>query len=101
MIGLYSGIGVALLLSFFTILISPLLTVLTLKECGLLNNLTYIQRFIIFAFIYLVLASGVLLIIRKFSYESIDWLLLFTIIIGLFYVFLRLKKIRVIKSQKP
>ncbi len=94
MTGLYNGIGVALLLSYITLIFNPLLTVLIIKEVGWFDHLGSIKKFIILGVIFLILATIVLFIIRNFLHKSLYWLVAYLIGIGLIYLFIQFKKTR-------
>lgn len=98
MIGLFEGLGIALFISLFIIVVNPILTVMTINEAGLIDKLATVKKVVILAIIFLSLAAIILFIIRSFLYKSLSWLLLYTVIIGLFYIYYRLKRK---KKTKP
>ena len=92
MTGLYEGLGMALFISFFTIVVNPLLTVMTIKETVIIDKLTTVKKVVILTLVFLTLAAIILFIIRNFLYKSLDWLLLYTTVIGLIYIYYRIKR---------
>ena len=91
MIGLYGGIGLLIFISLFTIIVNPLLTILSIKESGLIDNLTVLRKIVLQTLVFLILAITILMIIRTFHFGSLGWLLQYTLLIGLIFVYYKIK----------
>lgn len=92
MTGLYDGIGLAIFLSILSIIANPILTVLVVRETGLLNKYANVKRIVMYAIILLIVATMTVVVIRIFAYISLIWLLVYTAISGVVLITQRIKK---------
>lgn len=92
MTGLYEGIGLAIILSILSIIANPILTVLVVRETGLLNKYANVKRIMMYAIILLIVATMTVVVIRSFAYKSLIWLLVYTAISGIVLISQRIGK---------
>ena len=87
------GIGFLVIASFFILIFNPLLTVILINESGLIRKAKY--KSLKYVVIYILKVIIILLLIRNLKYYHIvDWLILYTGIIGLACIYFHNKNVK-------
>jgi hypothetical protein len=81
MTGIFDGLGILLLLSFIFLLYVPLITVNLLRQINLFGNFKNNIRITLYIFLFIILAGLTLVIIRTYKYNSLDGLLIYSLIL--------------------
>jgi hypothetical protein len=89
MIGLYDGIGKALILSLFFTIFIPIMTVLYISQFSFFNRLNKIKKSIILIIIFFIMGIITFLIVRNFRVKSFDGLFLISITLIVVNVYLK------------